>query len=89
MAYDVAEVTAGEQWTAVIAAATTWAELPALWPPLLAEVWAGGTRISGTATRGITEWCDRHGRERAGPRWEVYGHHTEVVAEQTVEIVYL
>jgi effector-binding domain-containing protein len=145
MAYDVAEVTAGEQRTAVIAAATTWAEFPALWPPLLAEVWAvvrahdGITpgrnvmlyrddaanveigvevaepfepigrvvcgrlpegRVATTTHRGryedlgnghaaITEWCDRHGRERAGPRWEVYGHHTEVVAEQTVEIVYL
>jgi effector-binding domain-containing protein len=37
----------------------------------------------------VVEWCDRRGLERAGPRWEIYGHHTDVVAEQTVEIAYL
>ena len=29
------------------------------------------------------------GDERAGPRWEIYGHHREDPAEQEVEVVYL
>jgi effector-binding domain-containing protein len=29
------------------------------------------------------------GDERAGPRWEIYGHHTDDPAQQEVEVVYL
>jgi effector-binding domain-containing protein len=145
MEYVVGEVTAPEQRTAVIAATTTWPAFPALWPRLLADVWAvvrahdGITpdrnvmlyrddvpnveigvevaeefeaigrvvpgrlpagRVARTTHRGryedigrghaaVIEWCDRRGLERAGPRWEIDGHHTEVVAEQEVEIAYL
>ena len=29
------------------------------------------------AHRAIREWCANHGRERAGPSWEIYGHWVE------------
>jgi effector-binding domain-containing protein len=43
----------------------------------------------GVAHHAIIEWCDRHGLERVGTRWEVYGHWIEGSADQDVEIYYL
>lgn len=59
-----------------------------------------GGRIAATIHRGryedldlphtaIVDWCARTGLERAGPRWEVYGHANEQSAVQTVEVFYL
>lgn len=42
-----------------------------------------------SAHRAIIEWCDRQGLQRAGPRWEVYGHWREGSADQEVEVYYL
>ena len=41
------------------------------------------------AHRAIIEWCARHGLERVGPRWEVYGHWREGSADQGVDVFYL
>jgi effector-binding domain-containing protein len=43
----------------------------------------------GSAHRAIIEWCDRHGLQRVGPRWEVYGHWRERTPDQEVEVYYL
>jgi effector-binding domain-containing protein len=43
----------------------------------------------GSAHRAIIEWCDRHGLQRVGPRWEIYGHWREGAADQEVEVYYL
>ncbi len=43
----------------------------------------------GLAHRAIVEWCDRHGLQTAGARWEIYGHATERTADQEVEVFYL
>jgi effector-binding domain-containing protein len=43
----------------------------------------------GSAHRAIIEWCDRHGLQRVGPRWEIYGHWREGSADQEVEVYYL
>ncbi len=40
MSYEVTVTQAGARPTAVVAAATTWPEFPALWKGLLDEVWA-------------------------------------------------
>ena len=31
----------------------------------------------GLAHQAIIDWCDRHGLQRTGARWEIYGHATE------------
>jgi effector-binding domain-containing protein len=43
----------------------------------------------GAAHRAIIEWCDEHGLERVGPRWEIYGHWREGSADQDVDVFYL
>ena len=43
----------------------------------------------GLAHRAIIDWCDHHGLQRAGARWEIYGHATEHTADQEVEVYYL
>ena len=43
----------------------------------------------GSAHRAVIEWCDRHGLERVGPRWEIYGHWIEDSVDQDVEVYYL
>jgi effector-binding domain-containing protein len=43
----------------------------------------------GAAHHAIIEWCDRHGLQRVGTRWEIYGHWIEGSAEQDVEVYYL
>jgi effector-binding domain-containing protein len=34
----------------------------------------GDYRLLGDANAAIIAWCEAHGRRRAGPSWEVYGH---------------
>ncbi len=43
----------------------------------------------GLAHRAIIDWCDRRGLQRTGARWEIYGHATERIADQEVEVYYL
>ena len=43
----------------------------------------------GLAHRAIIDWCDHHGLQRTGARWEVYGHATERAEDQEVEVYYL
>jgi len=43
----------------------------------------------GSAHDAVVAWCDEHGVERTGVRWEVYGHATEREADQEVEVFYL
>jgi effector-binding domain-containing protein len=42
-----------------------------------------------SAHRAVLAWCAAHGRQPAGPRWEIYGPHREDPAELTTEIYYL
>ena len=37
----------------------------------------------------VLAWCAANGVERAGPRWEIYGHHYDDPALLTTEIYYL
>ena len=37
----------------------------------------------------IIRWCREHGRTRAGPRWEVYGHWTADEAKVRTDVFYL
>jgi effector-binding domain-containing protein len=43
----------------------------------------------GGAHDAVIGWCRAHGRERAGPRWEVYGPHSDDPAEVWTEVSYL
>src|SRR4051794_9850817 len=43
----------------------------------------------GEAHRAVLDWCARHGRTVVGPRWEVYGPHSDDASQQTVEVTYL
>lgn len=43
----------------------------------------------GAAHAAVIEWCRKHGRRRAGPRWEVYGHWTDDEAELRTDVLYL
>jgi effector-binding domain-containing protein len=141
----VTETAVAARPTAVVPAATTWEEFPALWSKLLDEVWAclrsggitrgcrnvmlylddvphvevgveltqpcpligqvvasslpAGTAAMtvhrgpydglGAAHRAVIRWCRVNGRERAGPRWEVYGPHDDDPAKVWTEVYYL
>jgi effector-binding domain-containing protein len=43
----------------------------------------------GEAHRAVLDWCAEHGRTAAGPRWEVYGPHSDDPSRTTTEISYL
>jgi effector-binding domain-containing protein len=44
----------------------------------------GDYRALGDANAAIAAWCETHGRVRAGPSWEVYGHwHADPALLQT------
>lgn len=43
----------------------------------------------GEAHRAVVDWCARHGRTVAGPRWEVYGPHNDDAMLVTTEVCYL
>jgi effector-binding domain-containing protein len=50
--------------------------------------WGDYARLGDTHDAVVT-WCRAHGRERAGPRWEVYGHWTDDPAKQRTDVYYL
>jgi effector-binding domain-containing protein len=41
------------------------------------------------AHHAIADFCERNGRRRAGPRWEIYSHHSEVAQENNTEVYHL
>lgn len=43
----------------------------------------------GLAHRAVRDWCAAHGRQLAGPRWEIYGHWREDPSELETEVYYL
>ena len=43
----------------------------------------------GTAHEAVVEWCRLHGRRRAGPSWEVYGHWTEDETRLRTDVFHL
>lgn len=43
----------------------------------------------GSAHAAIVAWCRAHGRELAGPRWEVYGHWSDDPAQRRTDVYYL
>jgi len=42
-----------------------------------------------SAHRAVHDWCAMHGRQLAGPRWEIYGHWREDPSELETEVYYL
>jgi hypothetical protein len=82
MTVDVAVKTVEPTPTAVAVAATTWAEFPAMWGPMLDKVWAflRGGAPAGLYKHGhnIMLYKDdapnvEVGVQVSGPRWEIYG----------------
>ena len=43
----------------------------------------------GKAHQGVIDFCAAHGHPLAGPRWEVYGPHSDDPAEMWTEVSYL
>ena len=43
----------------------------------------------GAAHRAVLDWCSAQGLRPAGPRWEVYGPHSDDPAEVWTEVYYL
>ncbi len=43
----------------------------------------------GAAHRAVSAWCAAHGREPAGPRWEVYGDWEEDEARLETEVYHI
>jgi effector-binding domain-containing protein len=41
------------------------------------------------AHRAVLDWCAAQGRQPAGPRWEVYGPHSDDPAAVWTEVYYL
>jgi effector-binding domain-containing protein len=41
------------------------------------------------ANAAIHAWCAQHGRRRAGPSWEVYGHWHDDPAQRRTDVYYL
>jgi effector-binding domain-containing protein len=41
------------------------------------------------AHEAVIHWCDEHGLERTGTRWEIYGHVTPQVTQPDVEVYWL
>jgi len=41
------------------------------------------------AHRAVRDWCAAHGRQLAGPRWEIYGHWREDPSDLETEVYYL
>jgi effector-binding domain-containing protein len=42
----------------------------------------------GDAHRAVLDWCEAQGRRPSGPRWEVYGPHSDNPAEVWTEVYY-
>ncbi len=99
MNYQVAVKDVVARPTAVVPAATTWREFPALWKELLDEALPAG-QVAVTVHRGsfagldsahraVLDWCTAQERQPAGPRWEVYGPHSDDPAQVWVEVYWL
>jgi GyrI-like small molecule binding domain len=43
----------------------------------------------GSAHRAVLDWCAAQGLETIGPRWEIYGHHSDDPARRVTEVHYL
>jgi effector-binding domain-containing protein len=43
----------------------------------------------GAAHQAVSDWCSEHGHPAAGPRWEVYGPHSDDPAEVWTEVYWL
>jgi hypothetical protein len=43
----------------------------------------------GEAHAAVIAWCAAHDRERAGPRWEVYGHWVDDPSQLRTDVFYL
>jgi hypothetical protein len=43
----------------------------------------------GAAHNAVIAWCEAHGRRRAGPSWEIYGHWTEDETRLRTDVFYL
>jgi effector-binding domain-containing protein len=43
----------------------------------------------GRAHQAVIDYCDVHGLQRAGPRWEIYGPHRDDPAELRTEVFHL
>jgi effector-binding domain-containing protein len=41
------------------------------------------------AHHAVRDWCAAHGRQLAGPRWEIYGHWREDPSDLETEVYYL
>jgi effector-binding domain-containing protein len=41
------------------------------------------------AHRAVRDWCAAHGRQLAGPRWEIYGHWRQDPSDLETEVYYL
>ena len=50
--------------------------------------WGSYARLGG-AHDAVIEWCRVHGRRRAGPSWEVYGHWTEDESRLRTDVFHL
>ena len=50
--------------------------------------WGDYARL-GTAHAAVIAWCEAHGRKRAGPRWEIYGHWTNDPTQVRTDVYYL
>jgi effector-binding domain-containing protein len=65
--------------------------VPSTLPPgrIATTTHRGRYQVLGAAHEAVIGWCDRHGLQRTGVRWEIYGHWTPIVAEQEVEVYWL
>jgi hypothetical protein len=93
--YEVKLAQVESRRTALVAAATTWQDFPALWGQLLGEVWeclrAGGIY---RGCRNIMLYLDsvpnvEIGVRPDGTRWEIYGPHNDDPAQQWAEVYLL
>jgi GyrI-like small molecule binding protein len=50
--------------------------------------WGSYARL-GAAHDAVIEWCHVHGRRRAGPSWEVYGHWTDDESRLRTDVFHL
>lgn len=70
--------------TAVVMAATTWAEFPKTWGSMLDKVWCF---LRGDAThQAVRQWSKANGYQLAGPRWEIYGDPDSLTGDFAVEV---
>ena len=49
----------------------------------------GDYGVLGRAHDAVIRWCEENGHERAGPRWEVYGHWTDDPTKVRTDVFYL